>query len=511
MVAVRRAAGLLLAALLLLLALPTPAMAHAGLVSSGPRAGEVLDEGPRTLTLEFGEPVQVVDGNQLLLPDGTAVPLTGEAQGAAVRFPVPEVAPQEGTHVLTWRVLSADGHLVSGSLPYAVGHESALVVPEPLGDERPVIRSLLAALMLLGAVLSVGVLISRGLVVGATITPWLVVIPAVLGGGAAVLRLVQLRGDAGLWPEAEVTSVVLLSLGLLGVSIAALLPAGGRAPGRLALVPAVLALVGLAWSGHTRAADHPVVAALGDLAHAGAAVVWVGGLVVLVAARRSLDPQERRVAYLRFSGRASAALVLVAGTGLLLAVEVLGSVDALVHSAHGRVLLVKVALVAVAAGLGLLHRWFLRRRGPGAGSVPAAATRLEAGVLVAVLVATGLLTESSPSPEAVGPRLVEEQVSLGGMTVRVRVAPAVVGANQVEVQVRDEEGYWVPLAAAPTATLTRGGTRVGGPMRPILQGHLLTTILPEAGEWQLAVSLRLSKFEEPVVTVGLEVAEPGAG
>ncbi len=100
----------------------------------------------------------------------------------------------------------------------------------------------------------------------------------------------------------------------------------------------------------------------------------------------------------------------------------------------------------------------------------------------------------------------ERHVEVGDLVVRVRMAPATVGPNQVEVEVRDGAGAWVPLAAPARLVLRQGERRVGGEMRPVAEGQLLTTVLPGPGRWQLDVSLRLSRFEEPVVSVPVDVS-----
>ena len=86
-------------------------------------------------------------------------------------------------------------------------------------------------------------------------------------------------------------------------------------------------------------------------------------------------------------------------TGLLSAV-LLVPLDSLFTTNYGRFLIVKAALVAVVAGLAIAGRAALNRRAePGAG--PALATKVECGMLAAVLLVTGLLTVITPPPNAI--------------------------------------------------------------------------------------------------------------
>lgn len=121
---------------------PAPAaLAHSELVSSSPAAGERLTSPPPRLQLTFGEPVNpqfvTVNLSVAALPPTT---LTVSANGPTVTAVVPQPAvrppsvrdvAQEWT--LTYRVVSADGHPVSGSLTFIVdlpGVSTSTTAPE---------------------------------------------------------------------------------------------------------------------------------------------------------------------------------------------------------------------------------------------------------------------------------------------------------------------------------------------------------------------------------------------
>jgi copper transport protein len=103
---------------------------------------------------------------------------------------------------------------------------------------------------------------------------------------------------------------------------------------------------------------------------------------------------------------------------------------------YGRVLVVKAALVAVAAALALAgRRWLRHRPQPGAG--PALATRLESGTLAGVLAVTALLsTLAAPSLASAGgalpfpPPASGPVVPLGGRTGEVGIY-ATASAGQI--------------------------------------------------------------------------------
>lgn len=145
----------------------------------------------------------------------------------------------------------------------------------------------------------------------------------------------------------------------------------------------------------------PLAGALLTICHVLPAVVWAGMLAYIVRAAVAwrADPVATR-ALIRLYGNAAAWLFgTVVVTGLLSAV-LLVPLDSLFTTNYGRFLIVKAALVAVVAGLAIAGRAALNRRAePGAG--PALATKVECGMLAAVLLVTGLLTVITPPPNAI--------------------------------------------------------------------------------------------------------------
>ncbi|HEY9011808.1 MAG TPA: copper resistance protein CopC, partial [Devosia sp.] len=115
--------------LLVILAAFTPSvvLAHAQLLSTEPADSAVLEMAPKTLTLRFNEPVSPLRFT-LVGPDGIAVAV--EASGGtdiAVQLP-PALAT--GTHLLSWRVVSIDGHPIGGSLVFSIGRATGSAAAE---------------------------------------------------------------------------------------------------------------------------------------------------------------------------------------------------------------------------------------------------------------------------------------------------------------------------------------------------------------------------------------------
>lgn len=124
-----------LGALLLALATPLPAAAHESLVSSDPASGARLAAAPETVTLEFSADVLEIGAAIVVLDGGGADWVRDEPQiaGSTVRATLESGLP-DGGYEIRWQVVSADGHPISGRVPFTVGDGAPLEAPG--ADER---------------------------------------------------------------------------------------------------------------------------------------------------------------------------------------------------------------------------------------------------------------------------------------------------------------------------------------------------------------------------------------
>ena len=100
----------------------SPAVAHDDLAATDPVAGATLDALPGQLTLTFtadiapdagASEVQVTDASGATLTDGAPV-----AEGAVLTQPLAGKA--SGAVTVLWKVVSSDGHPISGELSFTV-------------------------------------------------------------------------------------------------------------------------------------------------------------------------------------------------------------------------------------------------------------------------------------------------------------------------------------------------------------------------------------------------------
>lgn len=401
------AVRILLAAAALLGALicgAAPASAHAALTGSDPRQGAVLDGAPERVALTFSEKVAMSDGSiRVLDPQGKRVD-TGElrdlGEGGTVRFAAPlHAGLPDGTFTVAWKAVSADSHPVGGAFTFSVGAPSRTTAEV---SEHEAGGGLVGMLYGLGRYVSYAgfVLLVGGSVFVLACSPRSASVRAVqrvvpagwsaLAGGTIALLLLRhpyagsgrLQDvlDAGALPSVLETrpgtalASRLLLLAVAGLFVAVLFGAyarrvaegGAEGDGEardlafgLGIGGSVVA-AGLAstWAlaEHASAGPQTGVAMPVDVVHLLAAAVWLGGLVTLLAALRR-GPAVDRTAVRRFSRLAFGSVVVLAVTGVYQSWRQVGSWDALVSTAYGRLLLVKIALVLVL----LVAAWFSRR------------------------------------------------------------------------------------------------------------------------------------------------------
>ncbi|WP_292094259.1 copper resistance protein CopC, partial [Mesorhizobium sp.] len=161
----RLAIGLAAAIVLLAaIAAPSQAFAHAALVTTDPEDGAVLAQSSAQFSLTFSEPVSPLVLT-LVQPDGTPVPLTSfRLSGQTVEIDNPQRLGS-GTHVLSWRVISADGHPVGGSVLFSIGAPSVAPAVSEVVD-----RGLRSAIWIGKIFLYVGLFLGVG---GAFAIAWL--------------------------------------------------------------------------------------------------------------------------------------------------------------------------------------------------------------------------------------------------------------------------------------------------------------------------------------------------
>jgi copper transport protein len=483
---------------------PNAALAHATLEGTSPPRGATGDQQPSAVVFRFSEPVEgnfgavrVYDVEGARVDEGDAFHPNGEGPKLGVHL---KPGLPDGSYTATYRVVSADGHIVSGGYVFSVGKAGR--APEETVAELVAERSS-------GTSTEIGLGIARGVQYAA--------LAVALGALAFLLcawwparRLVGERGDG--WERASLAferrlRVVLLAAALAGAISAAaavvfeaaqaagisatsaldstilreelgtrfgtvwgitalawvllglgVVPSLRRpAPRRVAPLFLPIAFVALepALSGHPSTQSPVALLFPANVLHVAAMAVWVGGLASLVlilpAGTRELEPADRSrpiaATLARFSPIALACVAAILLTGIGQAYAYVRDLDNLLDTAYGRAVLVKfVLLVGGLIPLGAYNRYRSVPRleriaaggeAPGrAGLLLRRALRAEVALVVVVLGVTAALAGYAPST-------VEQSgpfsgsASLGPAELEVTVDPARVGSNQVHLYLFD--------------------------------------------------------------------------
>ncbi|RWD71478.1 copper resistance CopC/CopD family protein [Mesorhizobium sp.] len=354
------------------LAMPGRAFAHAALVATDPADGAVLEQSPAQFSLTFSEPVSPLVLT-LVRPDGSRFALTSfRLEDQTVEIGNPEVL-KSGTHVLSWRVVSVDGHPVGGSALFSIGAPSAAPIPGDAVDWT--LRAAIWAARLFfyaGLFLGVGGAFALALLAGdvrrgrrfvaAALFLGLVAAPASLGLqgldglGAPLARF----ATPAVWKTALQTSFLWTVLvGLIALGLALLSLAGPAALRKLSASAALLCVGGaLAASGHASAAEPQWLTRPLVFAHGAAIAFWAGSLAPLGLALRR-EPAEAKVFLRRFSRAMPPVVILLAASGIVLAIIQVQEPAALINTSYGRLLLLKLALLLFLFTLAAVNRWTL--------------------------------------------------------------------------------------------------------------------------------------------------------
>lgn len=504
-------------ALIALLLQTMAALAHAALIGSEPADGAVLADAPSRIVLTFNEPVSPLV-LRLVDDSGAAATLDFDIRDTAIVIDRPGRI-ERGTHALSWRVISADGHPVGGTVLFSVGAPSAGAAP---GAREVVDWPLRIAIWTCRVAIYLGFFIGIGglffsSVVARDNAPTRGLQRAMIGLGLVAMPLsVGFQGlDALDLPISSLATPLVWQTAMgtswgatAAIGVAALAAAlwGNELRGRPQGVLALAAFLGLGLaltaSGHAGSARPQLVTRPAVLVHVLAAAFWIGALIPLAV---QLRRKEATAALHRFSIVIPFAVLPLVAAGVALAVVQVREPAALPSTAYGRVLLVKLALVSVLLLLAAFNRWRLTGR-VSAGDVDAA-RRLGRSILVEIALAAAILCtvatwRFTPPPRAL------EAAAAAPASVHIHTARAMVDvtlapghAGPVVASIVPLTGDFSPLDPVEV-TLTLSNPALG--IEPIRREatrrddgtwRVDDLTVPVAGRWDVDIALLVSEFE----------------
>jgi copper transport protein len=507
----RRIYGVVIALLAVFAA--SSAFAHATLLKSDPADGSVVESAPAELVLVFNEPVSPID-IRLIASDGTGIDLTQVSpHNEQVSVPLPALA--KGTHALSWRVVSTDGHPVGGSIVFSVGAPSSMATS--VQSSPPLTRAI--AIWVARFALYLGLFVGVG---GAFFLSWIAAEPQVgwprttsrVALVAALVSAVVSLGLQGLdlldvpfasaftavpW-AAAINSTYAWTL-LLAALASALALAGWRWSTGCALVLVGLAL---AASGHASNAQPQFVTRPSVFIHGVAVTFWVGSLIPLLANKSTTTLQ-------RFSRIVPLPIALLVVSGLTLAAIQLGSPSAIPATPYGRIFAIKMLLVIALLALAAWNRWRLT---PGAAHQ--ALARSIAVEIALVFMVLGVVAgwRFTPPPRALAEAAAAAEplhihIHSEKAMADVSVSPGRAGPVSVSLAIQDGEFAELP-AKAVTLTLSNPAAGIEPIRREArhLDGVIWRVdglIVPAPGVWNAKVDILVSEFSQVTLQAPLTI------
>lgn len=505
----------------LIACLSAKALAHAVLVDSDPSDGAMLSASPERLALTFNEPVSPLV-IRLIGPAGQEHLLKNVSTEGPVLSIVPADTLGDGTHLLSWRVVSADGHPVGSTLTFSVAHKSQHDLPSSTET------SATARIAIWGTrvVLYTGLFIGAG---GAFFVIWMAGNPH-----STVRRLLYVSMGAGL--VVAPVSVGLLGVDLLGTSlvhlaghvvwragaqsayiatatfafvaflsgILALRTASHRAARCLSAFALASAGFAIAMSGHASTASPQILMRPAVFVHAVSLAFWIGALVPL-AGLLFEQRRDARAVLSCFSRMVPLAIVLLITSGTVLTVVQVGESSALWRTDYGRLLLIKAGLLTIIFSIVLHNRLVLTRRvmvgTPSADRALARAILFEV-VLVLVVLSVVATWRFTPPPRALAVTAaapVTVHMHSPRMTVDVRIDPGRPGSTTVSVVLATGESD-PPDAREVLLNFSKADESIQPIRRSAKRAddetwHVDDLFIPVSGEWTIRVDVLISDFE----------------
>jgi copper transport protein len=409
---------LLLAGLATALWAPTPAFGHAQLEGTSPERGAVVKREPGAVVFRFDEPVEgnfgavrVYDAEGARVDEGDAFHPNGEGPRIGVHL---KPGLPDGSYTATYRVISADGHIVSSGFVFSIGKPgrapsetvAELTAGSGSGPVTETVFGLARGLQYAATALAVGSLAFLlavwlpGLAaVGRAGKAWsraarafgsrlraTMILAAALGaltaGAGVVMEGAEAAGVSGfsalketiVRETLETKFGTVWGLGVLAwLAVGVLAAAGFRNPADRRPNPAVLGLLAVplafivlvpALSGHGSTQSPVALNFPVNVVHVAAVAIWLGGLAsllfVLPAATRQLEPGDRgrllAANLARFSQVALLSVAAILLTGLVQAYVYVRHLDALLETGYGRAVLIKFVLLLALIALGAYNR-----------------------------------------------------------------------------------------------------------------------------------------------------------
>ncbi len=143
-------------ALLLALVTISSAAAHTSLVSANPAEKSIVAEAPLAISLMFNEDLLLLgdkNPNQVEVVDEARMKVSGEATVNGPIISAPLTIENPGRYNVSYRVASADGHIVTGEYHFTVASPEVInTAEEPAEDGSNLLIRVIWGLLIISAI-----------------------------------------------------------------------------------------------------------------------------------------------------------------------------------------------------------------------------------------------------------------------------------------------------------------------------------------------------------------------
>ncbi|MBS4174937.1 copper resistance protein CopC [Bacillus sp. FJAT-49736] len=516
---IKQALQWILFVFIMLFSIPHPSFAHAYIVKSTPQEDEVLQKAPKDVSIQFDEEIQpgfrslkVLDqtGKRVDRNNAHINKKSKAILEASLKSDLPD-----GTYTIQWNVISSDGHPVNGTIPFQIGKSggSAGLSQATTNGYTPhadmiIIRWLfyISCSLLIGC-LFFSLYVYKGTPFYFSNTSKRILRYSIQGMFISIVLSLPLQTtiDAGVnWASAINFSMLLetlksTSFGMVWILQIALMiilyfityyiiHSSAKQKWAYAGILAVLAiLASKSFIGHATTSSNKWIGITMDFLHMSSAALWIGSLLAMVLLLRKKD--NELIYWLtiqRFSYWGAAFVTVIVGTGIYESIQFIPTLNALISTAYGQIIIAKSVLLLLMIGLALFN--FLRGRSKNKTLGPTIWLEFSFGVIVFILAA--ILT-NLPTGLAAPGDVQQTKMTEDGYSITLHITPNKIGKNEFKVDI-SKRGAKVKNLDQITLTLTcldmdMGDNTVQFTRKDLTSNKPVTGVLSMAGKWKVHV------------------------
>ena len=514
--------------------------AHAYITNSTPNENEILETAPKNVYIEFNEKIQTgftilnvlnssgerVDQKNVKIDPKTEKSMTVDLQ--------PDL-PND-IYTVEWRVVSADGHSVSGMIPFSIGElpeGTAFPTQQEDGNMFTFISTMInKGFLYIGFSLYMGILLfyliwykgkklsnslkkrtktvsitAIALLAISIISSIFIQTQSYAGGGLlASLSISNLLETLKSTKEGTIWILQTILLVILYLSHLYIWKMETYTDRKRLTIPG-LAFLGImlskAFLGHPSSSPYETVAILFDFTHLVAASIWLGGmLVILLFLREGIFASEGEGHDLywssmeRYSLWALFSVAALCISGAINASLLIPDFHSLVSTTYGKVLLIKVALLVFMLIFGAYHlvsRLLLKKK-----EFYKVSIKIEITLGILVLLVTSVFTQIQTPTLPIDLPFYEEAELGYNENISLSITPKKTGVqNQYEVFVFDNSRNPIDPIEQITIGLINGENETSFPLTKEKEGHYFAEnlLLNQPGNWEVEIHVLTDELE----------------